>query len=47
MRVRHTRQALADLVAIADYIPERNPTAAVKVETAIRSSIDVLADFPG
>jgi toxin ParE1/3/4 len=46
MRVRHTRQALADLVAIADYIRERNPTAAVKVETAIRSSIDVLADFP-
>ena len=47
MRVRYTRQALADLLAIADYIRERNPTAAVKVETAIRSSIDLLADFPG
>jgi plasmid stabilization system protein ParE len=46
MRVRYTRQALADLVAIADYIGERNPKAAVKVETAIRSSIDLLADFP-
>jgi plasmid stabilization system protein ParE len=46
MRVRYTRQALADLVTIADYIRERNPRAAVKVETAIRSSIDLLADFP-
>jgi plasmid stabilization system protein ParE len=46
MRVRYTRQALADLVAIADYIRERNPTAAVQVETAIRSSIELLADFP-
>jgi plasmid stabilization system protein ParE len=46
MRVRYTCQALADLVAIADYIRERNPTAAVEVETAIRSSIDLLADFP-
>ncbi len=46
MRVRYTGQALADLVAIADYTREHNPTAAVKVETAIRSSIDLLADFP-
>jgi plasmid stabilization system protein ParE len=46
MRIRYTRQALADLVAIADYIRERNPMAAVKVETAIRSSIDLLADLP-
>ena len=46
MRVRYTRQALADLLAIADYIRERNPTDAVKVETAVRSSIDLLADFP-
>jgi plasmid stabilization system protein ParE len=47
MRVRYTRQALRDLLAIADYIRERNPTAAVEVETAIRTSIDLLADFPG
>ncbi|HEY1245854.1 MAG TPA: type II toxin-antitoxin system RelE/ParE family toxin [Hyphomicrobiaceae bacterium] len=47
MRVRYTHQALRDLLAIADYIRERNPTAAVEVETAIRTSIDLLADFPG
>jgi plasmid stabilization system protein ParE len=46
MRVRYTRQALADLLAIADYIRERNPTAATKAETAVRSTIDLLADFP-
>ena len=47
MRVRYTRKPSPILLAIADYIRERNPTAAVKVETAIRSSIDLLADFPG
>jgi toxin ParE1/3/4 len=46
MRAQYTHQALADLAAIADYIPERNPAAAVKVETAIRSTIDLLASFP-
>jgi plasmid stabilization system protein ParE len=46
MKVRYTRRALLDLVNIADYISERNPSAAIKVETAIRSSIDLLADFP-
>ena len=46
MRVRYTRQALVDLLGIADYIRERNPIASVKVETAIRSTIDLLADFP-
>jgi toxin ParE1/3/4 len=46
MRVRYTRQALADLLAIADYIRERNPVAAAKAEGAIRSTIDLLADFP-
>ena len=46
MRVRYTRQALADLLAIADYIGEHNPAAAAKVEAAILSAIDLLADFP-
>jgi len=46
MRVRYTRRALSDLVKIADYIGERNPSVAIKVETAIRSSIGLLADFP-
>ena len=46
MKVRYTRQALADLSSIADYIRQRNPVAAVSVETAIRSTIALLADYP-
>jgi toxin ParE1/3/4 len=46
MKLRYTRQALADLFGIADYIRARNPAAAVVVEAAIRSTIDLLVDFP-
>jgi toxin ParE1/3/4 len=46
MRVRYTHQALSDLLAIADYIRDANPSAAILVEAAIRSAIDLLADFP-
>jgi toxin ParE1/3/4 len=46
MKVRYTRQALSDISLIADYIRERNPAAAVTVETAIRSTIALLADYP-
>ena len=46
MKVRHTRRATADLAGVGDYIRERNPAAAINVETAIRSTIGLLADFP-
>ena len=46
MKVRYTRQAISDLVGIADYIHDRNPSAAIKVDTAIRSTIELLTDFP-
>lgn len=46
MKVRYTRQAIADLLGIADYIRDRNPSAAIDVETAVRSTIDLLADYP-
>jgi toxin ParE1/3/4 len=46
MKVRYTRQAVADLDDIADYIRTHNPLAAVAVETAVRSTINLLADFP-
>ena len=35
MKLRYTRQAVADLFGIGDYIRARNPAAAVNVETAI------------
>ena len=46
MKVRYTRQAILDLLAIADYVGERNPLAATDVETAIRATINLLADYP-
>jgi toxin ParE1/3/4 len=46
MKLRYTRQAVADLFGIADYVRARNPAAAIDVETAVRSTIDLLADFP-
>ena len=46
MKVRYTRQAILDLLAIADYIGERSPFAAADVEAAIRATIDLLADYP-
>ena len=46
MRVRYTRQAVSDILAIGEYIREANPSAAIQIEAAIRSAIDLLADFP-
>ena len=46
MRVRYTRRALLDLAGIGGYLRERNPSAAERVEAAIRSSIEMLAHFP-
>lgn len=46
MRVRYSKGAVADLIAIADYIRERNPRAAEEVEKRIRASISQLEMFP-
>ncbi len=46
MKIRYARQAVSDLVAIADYIRERNPAAPADVEAAIRTTIGMLADHP-
>jgi addiction module RelE/StbE family toxin len=46
MRLRFTRQATQDLVAIADYIRERNPNSAARVRAAILDSIQNLLIFP-
>ena len=45
MRVRYSKRAVADLIAIADYIREHNPRAAQAVERRIRASIDRLETF--
>jgi addiction module RelE/StbE family toxin len=46
MRVRYSKGAVTDLVAIADYIRDRNPRAAEEVEKRIRASIGQLEMFP-
>ncbi len=46
MRVRYSRRALADIVRIADFVREHNPSAAAALEKRIRSSIEQLQTFP-
>lgn len=46
MKVRFTHRAVDDLIAIADYIWERNRKAALDVASAINMTTDRLADFP-
>ena len=46
MRLRYTRQALADLEEARAYIAERNSKAAAAVATRIRTAIDGLRLFP-
>ena len=46
MKVRYAKRAVSDLIAIADYIAERNPRAAADVENKLRASIDQLEMFP-
>jgi len=47
MKLRFTPRAVADLDAIADYLIERNPAAALRVRTAILRSLERLVAFPG
>jgi addiction module RelE/StbE family toxin len=46
MKVRYTRRALSDVASIAEYIHQHNPAAAQRVEAAIRSTVEMLTDFP-
>ena len=46
MKLRFTPRATQDLIDIADYIGERNPTASLRVRTAILDSLQNLSLFP-
>lgn len=46
MKVRFTRQALADLDEARTHIAERNPSAASATAARIREAIDGLSLFP-
>ena len=47
MKVRYSPRATDDLIAIADYLAERNPVVARAVEARLRRTIDLLSEFPG
>jgi plasmid stabilization system protein ParE len=46
MKLRFTTRAIENIIAIADYIRERNPTAAERVRGAIYESLQDLILFP-
>ena len=46
MKLRFTPRAAADLIAIADYLRERNPSAAIAARAAILESLQLLLLFP-
>ncbi len=46
MRLRYSPRAIADIIAIAEYIRERNPSASVRVGDGIAATIAHLVDNP-
>lgn len=46
MKLRFTRRAQENLAAIARYLNDRNPNAAVRVRSAIEESLRHLVAFP-
>ncbi len=46
MRIVWTRQAIADLAEIENYIEQDKPEAAAQVAAHLRSSVEYLAQFP-
>lgn len=46
MRIRFTPRAVSDLAAIADFLREHSPAAAVHVRAAVLTSIKTLLLFP-
>lgn len=47
MRVRYSLRAVNDLNSISSYLAERNSAGARAVEEKIRSTLTLLARFPG
>lgn len=45
-QVRYSEDAIADLLALREYIALNNPSAAARVAARIRRSVDRLATYP-
>jgi len=46
MRLRYTLPALADLASILDYIADRSPQGAARIQIRIRAVTDLLLHYP-
>jgi toxin ParE1/3/4 len=46
MRLRYTLPALSDLASILDYIADRSPQGAARIQTRIRAVTDLLLRYP-
>lgn len=46
MRLRYTLPALAELESILDYIADRSPQGATRVQSRIRAVTDLLLRYP-
>jgi plasmid stabilization system protein ParE len=46
MRLRYTRPALADLESILDYVVDRSPQGASRIQVRIRDVTDLLLRYP-
>jgi len=46
VRVRWTRPAVRQLIAIGEYIADRNPAAARKIERRLRAAVEALVRLP-
>ncbi len=46
MKVRFSPLATDDIIKIADYLTERNPRAALAIDTTIRGAVRLLGEFP-
>jgi toxin ParE1/3/4 len=47
MNVRYSPRAISDLIGIADYLADKSPNGARSVELAIKSTIQLISEFPG
>ena len=47
MRLRYTLPALADLASILDYIADRSPQGALRIQSRIQAITNLLLRYPG
>lgn len=46
MKLRYTLPALADLTSILDYVADRSPQGAARINSRIRAVTDVVLQYP-